>query len=353
MPRIFSRHSTAGVSPKTIRKGLVPVAVEVSPGRAAVVSFSDGSKSSSSCLRCVSAPCMAYADAEVVSSSLPDFPADRNPAVCPAGAMSRENGSAPAVSADACMLCGVCASRCPVGAIRMVPHAVVDDSLRDAFPETDDPAESLAALEAFLSVPRTGEFLQESDALADDMRSRLLNAWGRVGDRFPDHLARNLLIAVGAGAAMRRKGDNAVRMDIALGAPWPAFGCAEAEFGDVAVLDAPRDLMDDVAVSVGRFGKDKDSLVALVVTDILPNRRSEYWRIVQDVREVLGVKIGTVTVLALGLLVWRGKRISDLPADLFHVDVDTESYRTAVLEPLLGRKLRISPAPRPSVDVAK
>jgi len=296
---------------------------------------------------------MTYADAEVVSSSLPDFPVDRNPVVCPAGAMSRDNGSAPVVTADACMLCGVCASRCPVGAIRMIPHAVVDDSLRDAFPETDDPAESLAALEAFLSVPRTGDYLQESDALADDMRARLVAAWTRVGDRFPDHLARNLLIATGAGAAMRRKGDNAARMDIALGAPWPAFGCAEAEFGDVAVLDAPRDLMDDVAVSVGRFGKDKDSLVALVVTDILPNRRSEYWRIVQDVREVLGVKIGTVTVLALCLLVWRGKRISDLPADLFHVDVDTESYRTAVLEPLLGRKLRISPAPRPSVDVAK
>lgn len=251
------------------------------------------------------------------------------------------------------MLCGVCASRCPAGAIRMIPHAVVDGAQRDAFPETDDPELAEASMSALAAVPRSGELLAESDAVADELRSRLVSAWTRVGDRFPDHLARNLLIAAGAGAAMRRKGDNAARMDIALGPPWPAFGCAEAEFGDVAVLDAPRDLMDDVAVSVGRLGKAKSSLVALVITDVLPNRRSEYWRIIKDVREVLGVNIGTVTVLALCLLVWRGKRISDLPADLFHVHVETESYRTAVLEPLLGRKLRIGPEPRPSVEVAK
>jgi Fe-S-cluster-containing hydrogenase component 2 len=353
MSRIFSRHSANRVSPKTLKVGLVPVTVEVFSGGAAVVAFSDGSTSKSSCLRCETAPCMTYADTEVVSVSLADFPADRNPSVCPANAIVRENGAAPVISPDACMLCGVCASRCPVGAIRMVPYAVVDDTQREAFPETESLAESLAALSVFAAVPRIGEFLVESDAIVDDMRSRLLAAWNRIGDRFPDHLARNLLIASGAGAAMRRKGDNAARMDIALGAPWPAFGCAEAEFGDVAVLDAPRDLMDDVAVCVGRLGKDKDSIVALVVTDVLPNRRSEYWRILQDVRKILGVKIGTVTVLALCLLVWRGKKISALPIDLFHVDVETESYRAAVLEPLLGRKLKIGLEPRPSVDVAK
>jgi Fe-S-cluster-containing hydrogenase component 2 len=353
MSRIFSRHSSGRVAPKMLKLGLVPVALNVSPGHSAVVVFSDGSTSKSSCLRCETAPCMTYAETEVVSHSLADFPADRNPVVCPANAITRENGAAPVIAADACMLCGVCVSRCPVGAIRMVPYAVIDDTQREAFPETESLDEALAAISVFADVPKTGEFLVESDAIVDDLRSRLLAAWGRTGDRFPDHLARNLLIASGAGAAMRRKGDNAARMDIALGAPWPTFGCAEAEFGDVAILDAPRDLMDDVAVCVGRLGQDKDSILALVVTDVLPNRRSEYWRILQDVRKVIGVKIGTVTVLALCMLVWRRKKISALPIDLFHVDVETESYRTAVLEPLIGRKLKLGPEPRPSVEVAK
>ena len=353
MSRTFSRRSGTGASPKTLKSGLVPVSVEISPGKPGVVLFSDGSRSATSCLRCLVPPCMEYADAEVISASLPDFPADRNPAVCPSGAISRTDGGAPVIAAVDCMLCGICASRCPVGAIRMVPYAVVDDVRRESFPETDDPALAAATLAAFATVPHSGEFLIESDMVVDDLRLRLVAAWNRNGDHFPDHLARNLLIAAGAGAAMRRKGDNAARMDIALGPPWPIFGCAEAEFGDMAVLEAPRDLMDDVAVSVGRLGKDKASICALVVTDVLPNRRSEYWRIIQDVRRVLGVSIGTVTVLALCLLVWRGKKISDLPAGLFHVHIDTEGYRTAVLEPLLGRKLRIGPEPRSSVEVAK
>jgi hypothetical protein len=235
----------------------------------------------------------------------------------------------------------------------MAPHAVIEDTQVEVFPETESLAEALATISVFNGVSKTGEFLVETDVIVDELSTRLNFAWRSVGDRFPDHLARNLLIAAGAGAAMRRKGDNAARMDIALGPPWPAFGCAEAEFGDVAVLDAPRDLMDDVAVCVGRHGKVKGSMVAMVITDVLPNRRSEYWRILQDIKTVLDVKISTVTVLALCLLVWRRKKISSLPIDLFHVDVDTESYRTEVLDRLIGGKINLGPELRSSVEVAK
>lgn len=353
MPRIFSRDAGAAAPRRTLAPGLVPVSLEIAQGRPGTLRFADGSSSPTTCLRCPDAPCMSFRDGEVVSASLPEFPADRNPSACPAGAMSRTDGGAPSVDPAACMLCGVCASRCPAGAIRMIPHAVVDDADRPAFPETGDGASADAALAAVSGIPRSGEFLAESDTVADDLRSRMLAAWSRNGDRFPDLLARNLLIAAGCGAAMRRKGDVSARMDIVLGAPWPEFGCAEAEFGDEAVLDAPRDLLDDIAVCVGRLGRTPHSLSAIVVTDVLPNRRSEYWRIIQDIRNVLGVKIGTVTVLALCLLVWRGRKMSELPPDIFHVDIDTPSYREAVLAPLLGRRLRLGPAPRPFVEVAK
>lgn len=353
MPQIFSRHNAGGSSLRTMRQGLVPVSIELSPGRPGIVKFSDGTTSLTSCLHCPEAPCMSFDGTEVVSASITEFPADRNPSTCPAGAMTRVNGGAPAINPDACMLCGVCASRCPVGAIRMVPYAVVDDTQRDAFPETDDGEATERSLVAFSAVHRSGDLLVESNAVVDDLRAKLLVAWNRVGDRFPDHLARNLLIAGGVGAAMRRKGDVAARMDIVLGAPWPLFGCVEVEFGDVAVLDAPRDILDDIAVSIGRHGKDPTSLVAFVITDVLPNWRSEYWRIIQDIRNVLGVRIGTITVLALCLLVWRGKKLADLSPNLFHVDVETESYRKAVLEPLLGREIKIDEAARPSVEVVK
>lgn len=353
MRRIFSREIGAAAPRRTLAAGLVPISLEITQGMPAKLRFADGSSSLTTCLRCPTAPCMTFRDDEVVSASLPEFPADRNPSVCPAKAITWTNSDTPSIDPAACMLCGVCASRCPAGAIRMIPYAVIDDTARRAFPETDDDTAADVALAAVTSVSRSGEFLTESDVVADDLRSRMLAAWSRNGDRFPDLLARNLLIAVGCGAAMRRKGDVFARMDIVLGSPWPEFGCVEAEFGDEAVLDAPRDLLDDIAVSIGRLGRNPLSLSALVITDVLPNWRSEYWRIIQDIRKVVGVKIGTVTVLALCLLVWRGRKMHDLPPDLFHVDIDTTSYREAVLEPLLGRNLRIGLAPRPSVEVAK
>ncbi len=353
MPRIFSRDSVTASPRRTLAAGLVPVSLNVSQGTPGTLMFSDGSSSQTTCLRCPDARCMTFRDEEVGSASLPKFPADRNPIVCPTGAISRTNGGAPSIDPDACMFCGICASRCPAGAIRMIPYAVIDDTASPAFPETDDEGTADIALAAVSSVPRSGEFLTESDVVADELRSRMLAAWNRNGDRFPDLLARNLLIAAGCGAAMRRKGDVSARMDIVLGSPWPEFGCAEAEFGDEAVLDAPRDLLDDIAVAVGRLGRNPRTLLALVVTDVLPNWRSEYWRIIQDIRKVVGVKVGTVTVLALCLLIWRGRKMSELPPNLFHVDIETPSYREAVLEPLLGRKLRIGLAPRPFVEVAK
>ena len=235
----------------------------------------------------------------------------------------------------------------------MDPHACVNDAASPAFATTEDDSEADAVLKMLSGIPRKGAFLSESDTVVDELIDRLSSAWSKTGDRFPDYLARSLLVATGCGAAMRRKGDVFARMDIVLGAPWPEFGCAEAEFGDVAVLDAPRDLLDDLAVSVGRHSKNIKNITALVVTDVLPNRRSEYWRIIQDIKNVLGVRIGTVTVLSLCLLVWNNRKMSELPPDLFHVDIDTPSYRAAVLEKIVGRKLRIGSDARPHVEVAK
>lgn len=353
MSSTFSQRKESAAPSKRVKSGLVATLIERAPGVPAVVTFSNGKTGVAVCLRCPTTPCMTYADSEVISRSLPEFPADRNPAVCPADAMVRSDTGAPVVNSSACMYCGVCALRCPVSAISMMPHAVVNDTQSDYFPETQNPQETLDTLSALLAIPRTGPLLVESDGLVDDLMTRLNEAGMRIGDRFPDNLVRNLLIAVGVGAAMRRKGDNAARIDIVLGPPWPEFGCVEVEFGDVAVLDAPRDLMDDVAVSIGRLAKRADAVVALVVTDLLPNRRSEYWRIVEDVKSVLEIQIGTVTVFALCLLAWHGKRLCDASLSAFYVDSSTKSYRATVLESLLGRKLRIGNGRRPWVEVAK
>ena len=237
----------------------------------------------------------------------------------------------------------------------MEPHAVVTDDVNIAFIETRENHEAVMrkVRGTFEVLCPTGHLLYESDEIVDDMQIRLDRTTRRIGDKFPNHLARNLFLTVGVGAAMRRRGDNAVRMDLILGLPGVVYGVAEVEFGGDAVLDSPRDILDDVAVLVSRRGWNVPETTALIVSDVLPNKRSEYWDIIQDIHNVLNVKVGTVTILALMLLVWNRKLLTLTPDNIFYVDKNTDSYRARVLEPMLGRALNLGTQLRPHIEVAK
>lgn len=322
------------------------------------VRFADGSVAAASCLRCHDAPCHRYAAGEGESSSLPNLPADRNDEVCPTGAVSIVPGAgAAAIDAARCIYCGVCVARCPVGAIFLSPSkgAVVVDEANTHFAITAQysEAEMLASRNALERAQRTGVFLRESDELIADIASRIAAVRANLTDNFPNHLARNLLRATGIAADMRRVGNNHLRADLVLGTDGIKQGVVEVEFGDEAILDAPRDVLDDIAVFVSRHGWKKDDIVALIIGDVLPNRRSEFWHIIKDIREVLGVQIATVTILALMLLVWERRKLPSQINKLAHTDCDTPSYREAVLEKLLGRKIALAVDVSAMVEVIK
>jgi ferredoxin len=347
-----SSDSTQG---KTIATGLVPTVLQFRPGLPAQLSFSGGISTEATCVYCVDAPCVNYQIEEVRAAALPDFPADRNTAVCATSALTRPGEvGAPTVDPEACVSCGVCASRCPVGAIFLSPTAVVNDVASEIFVEADLNADAYRLLRnMFAGARREGVLLEETAVVVDQMQVRLERVCRNVDDRFPNHLARNMLTAVGVWSAMRRRGDNAVRMDLLFRLPESGKGVAEVEFGGEAVLDAPRDILDDIAVMVSRRGWDKKETAALIVCDVLPNKRSEYWEIIQDINAVLGVRIGTVTILALALLIWNRQMLLKDQHSIFYVDNNTSSYRHNVLEKLLGRAVNLGPALRPHIEVAK
>ena len=351
------RQNTNNAIGKALALGWKPVHLQFFPGERTIVHFSNSKSTYASCLRCPNTPCLKLAPNETIPSNFDRFPADRNTHTCAALAITSNINGVPVIDPERCIMCGVCASRCPVGAIRLEPGrgAFVDDEINAAFVEakneTVDTNEVL--LQRFTELNSEGSMIEESDEIVDDVFTRSNRAWNLIGDRYPNMLARNLLIGAGLGAAVGRKGNNHMRMDIILSPPGITHGVSEVEFGQESVLNAPRDTLDSLAVLVSRYGWTLETTTALIVTDILPNRRSEYWHIIQDIANVLHIRIGTVTVLALMLIIWNRKRMDLKKGHPFYVDRDTDSYRTVVLDKLINRALYLGMDPRPQVDIAK
>jgi len=313
-------------------------------GSPAQITLSDGSKSLGSCIRCFDAPCLEYSKVELELPIFKDFPADQNDNVCATSAISwLPDTPAPFINPDLCIVCGICVSRCPVGAIYIDGlSAHINDAPNEFFIERSTygyAASSNIVKRLFYGVPESGAYCLETDDLISLFRQKLGNIFQSQGPQFPNHLARNLLIAVGIGSAMRRRGDVNIRMDLVLGPPGIDQGTSEVELG-TGVLDAPRNILDNIAVLVARYELSKENIVPLIVSLDLPNLRSEYWQFIKDVRTVLGVKINSITIGALVVMVWARCKIRIETGDELYIDIDTPSLRSKLTE-LLGRELKI------------
>lgn len=330
---------------KTIIDGVKPLVINWDTKNfPASIVFSDGRMSFGSCVRCTNPPCMEYAPNDLKLPIFEDFPSDQNNLVCPTLAISWEaEMESPAIDEESCIMCGICVSRCPLRAIYFegdMPR--INDIPNEHFLPSNMLSDSEITQKTwnkFNEVSEVGFYQLESDLLLKTFREKFQDIAEEQSTQFPNHLARNLLIALGIGSAMRRRGDTSIRMDLILGAPGVNFGTGEVEFGS-GILDAPRDILDDIAVLISRYEISKDEIVPLIVCLDFPNLRSEYWQFIKDVKNVLDMKINSVTIGALVVMLWNRVSLSIKNGDELYLDIDSPTLKPK-LEKILGRQLKI------------
>lgn len=311
--------------PLQFRPDIKPVEARYSAvptGQAAIV-LSNGNESPASCIRCPDSPCIRRSPVNSLSDFGSLFPADQNQLVCPVDAIHWPlDSSAPEINDEKCISCGICIVSCPVSAIFFT-----DSELPRVAEEPSDYLIEGNASKADRSVKNVGQIYPNLSQLLTSVYKGIHQNRRYGGANFPNILTRNLLTSLGINAMTRRQGDTNIRMDILLD-DTKLIGVAEVEFDD-DVLNSPRNLLDNIAVLSARYEVAKESIVPAVFTLSLPNVRSEYWQVLADINNVLGIKISTMSIGVLVLLLARNAKISISDLAEYYIDSDHRSLRAA------------------------
>ena len=311
-----------------------------------IVKTVEGLKANSSCLRCLEPRCIQYSIDEIVVEDFSSFPFDSQRNVCATDAIIwEEEDNSPKINADLCIMCGVCLSRCPVGAIyfdQQQKTAKIWDEPNELFRLIDKKVseeEMDNLISTFDHVKREGCFLVETEEILRALKLKILEYVGKNGSQFSNILTRNLFIEIGIQASSRRLGDTNIRNDLILGQPGISLGTGEVEIGNDS-LSITRKLLDDIVVLVSRYGFDKDNLVPFAICFTLPNNRSEYWQVVKDIKDVLKIKIQTITLIGLFTILWSRSKLSIKNINDLYIDIDNTSLREKI-ERIIDRELNL------------
>jgi ferredoxin len=275
---------------------------------------------------------MKFAPQELVLTDgrLSDFPADMDDSVCPTNAHLWERGDQiPTINAEHCINCGICARRCPIGAIYSKGGTAVIHSgekevqFRPATP--DNIAIHNEQLLGLNACQHKGRYLDVTKATVSVIYEKL--AAQQTDAQFPNLIVRNLFLVMGNQCIIRRRGDVYFRID-AIVEDSPIIGIAEVEFHKDS-LESPRAILDDIAVLSARYEIDQHQIKPFIISLEFPNIRTEYWRVIKDIKDVLGIRIHSLSLGALCMLAWR---FSDIPIGAvdFYADVDSPTIKSAV-----------------------
>lgn len=306
----------------------IPFALEIHQGVPGTAHFRNGDESHIGCIGCTTPRCMYFSENEIECDYIDGFPSDKSVNACPVEAITWNTSyDVPVIDSKKCINCGICVSRCPVGALyfsnrgKLMVNTTPGNSVERKKSDSTTQAVHFHQIEQLLKMPRAGVSLNASDRLFESIYDKLLH----LRSNYHNPIGRNLLIALGCKCSMRRIGDVYTRMDAIYSSPAGSFGAIEVEFGR-DTLDASRGILDDIAVLNTRYGVYKHDNKALVICLQLPNARQGYWQVVKDVKIVEGIKIGTITVGALMFLLWNGC-IFEPEDDRYYIDYDNMDLR--------------------------
>ena len=141
---------------------------------------------------------------------------------------------------------------------------------------------------------------------------------------------RDLLNAIDIKTKIKRIGDVNMRIDALGKLPDGKTAIFSIEFGNDA-LEVPRKILEDYAIMYNRYNIKKKDIVTFSILNLLPSKRSEYYKVLDDIKKITQIEIYTLPINFLNQMVLREETINDYNYKDFYIS-NTESSK--LLKPL-------------------
>ena len=293
--------------------------------RGSFLEYENDTFSLGSCIACANKTCMSYNTAEMHTPSFMAFPHNTSTRVCPVDAISviHEKGFA-AIDTEVCIGCGLCLQRCPVAAIQFdMNGGKCAINIDESFLVQCEPSEQENFLDEMSRVSKRIGYTKIPVEASDSYLSKI-HSTAKGRSDVADIILRNYFINLGIPCNINAKGNNHMRTKFfAEDGDLVLFGESNDENG--ATLSLPRRIMDDYAVLTARHGFSRDKLVSLAIINGLPNKRTDYYEVIKDVKNILGFQIHTITYHILFILNILNKKLAIRDFTKFVVDKDVQN----------------------------
>ncbi len=244
-------------------------------------------------------PCISFTTEEVSLAGIVETSVAPERGVCPTNAITLDPLGRPEVYAESCVGCGLCAIRCPVGAIHLDPTtacAVVSGDETPGFQSVPYEANGFGETRELLSRTFVTEKVPFPDAerVAVQVEKFRRGVDGVSEQRLYRLLVRNAFLSLNLSSRLKYVGDNNAFAELVVSADDDLLLIEVEPSGDV--LDAFRRVIVGTAIASSRYQVTLSKIFPCIVVDRLPNARVDYYEAAINCFDRIAVLVRIVPV---------------------------------------------------------
>ncbi len=285
----------------------------------------DGTRIIGTCCRCKNKSCAFYSEQELKTEKFAQFPKNPSNRVCPTNAIQFDDNGVASISSNNCINCGLCLYRCQFAAIQFNPQkgkCYINNNIDGNIVTcTDDEQDDFINQSQQLPLEITYEPI--TIKFATNYSTEIKNYVASFSD-ISEIIVRNTFLNLGLKCNVNARGNVHTRTEFfAEDGIFIIIG--ESEIKNADTLSVNRRILDDIAVLISRYGYSKSNIIPLSVLNGLPNKRTDYYEVIKDIKNILGIQINTVTYHILFILHLYQTELSKTILAKFILDKDNLS----------------------------